>query len=123
MRRGLSAAVTVVSVLALATGCGDDSADGGSGSSSEPTTIKVTIADGEVTPAGERIDVAVDQPVDIVITSDVAGELHVHSSPETYEEFDAGDNDPVELQFDRPGLVDIELHEPFEGPVVQLQVK
>lgn len=119
MRRGLSAAATALSVLVLATGCGGDSGGG----STETETIEVTVENGEVTPAGERIDVDVDQPVDIVITSDEAGELHVHSSPETTEEFEAGTNDPIELQFDRPGLVDVELHEPFEGPVVQLQVQ
>ncbi|MDO9458240.1 hypothetical protein [Nocardioides sp.] len=118
MRRGLSAATVLLSVLALTAGCGDDG-----GGSSETETIQVTVKDGEVTPAGERIDVDVNQPVDIVVTSDEAGELHVHSSPETTKEFAAGENDPIELQFDRPGLVDVELHEPFEGPVVQLQVK
>ncbi len=121
MRRVLSAAVTAVSVLALASGCGDDSGDGDSGS--ETRVVEVSIEGGEVTPAGTRIDVAVGQPVDFVVTSDVAGELHVHSSPESYETFEVGSNDPIELQFDRPGLVDVEMHEPFEGPVVQLQVK
>ena len=119
-RRGLRAAATVLSVLALVSACGDD---GGGSSSSEPEVIQVTVEGGEVTPAGERIEVGVDQPVDIVITSDEAGELHVHSSPETTAEFAAGENDPIELQFDRPGVVEVELHEPFEGPVVSLQVQ
>ena len=119
MRRGLSAAVVVLSVLASVTACGD----GGGGGSTETKTIEVTIKDGTVTPAGERIDVDVNQPVDIVVTSDTAGEMHVHSSPETTKEFVEGVNDPVELQFDRPGVVEIELHEPFEGPVVSLEVQ
>jgi hypothetical protein len=119
MRRALSAASVVLSLLVLTTACGGDD-DGGS---TETRTIEVTVKDGAVTPAGTRIDIDVNQPVDIVITSDSPGELHVHSSPETTKEFTEGKNDPIELQFDRPGLVDVELHEPFEGPVVQLQVK
>lgn len=118
MRRGLSTAIVVLSVLASLTACGDD----GGGGSTQTKTIVVTVKDGKVTPAGDRIEVDLDQPVDIVITSDVDGEMHVHSSPETAKEFVAGENDPVELQFDRPGVVEIELHEPFEAPVVSLEV-
>ena len=117
-RRGLSAAAAVLSVLVLATGCGDDG-----GGSTETEVIEVTVEGGVVTPAGDRIEVDVDQPVDIVITADEPGELHVHSTPETTAEFDAGENPPVELQFDRPGVVEVELHEPFEGPVFSLEVK
>ncbi|MCW2814578.1 MAG: hypothetical protein JWN84_2033, partial [Nocardioides sp.] len=73
MRRVLSAAVTAVSVLALATACSDDS---GGDDSNGTRVIEVTVEGGEVTPTGTRIDVAVGQPVDIVVTSDEAGELH-----------------------------------------------
>ena len=88
----------------------------------EAVVIEVVVADGAVTPAGERISVDRGGAVALVVTSDVAGEFHVHSSPESYEGFAAGTNAPIELQFDRPGLIEIELHEPFEGPVVELEV-
>lgn len=117
IRGAATTAAAALSALVLLTGCGDDS-----GGSTEPKVVEVTVEDGEVTPAGDRIAVDVDQPVDIVITSDVAGEIHVHSTPETSAEFAVGDNAPVELQFDRPGVVEVELHEPFEGPVVELEV-
>jgi hypothetical protein len=116
--RGVASATVVLSLLALVTACGDDDAGG----STETRVVEVTIEGDTVTPEGERISVDVNQPVDIVVTSDVAGELHVHSSPETTAPFEEGENDPIELQFDRAGLVDVELHEPFEGPVVQLEV-
>jgi plastocyanin len=116
-RRHLSAATVLVAVLATTTACGDDGP-----STDEPEVIQVTVEGDTVTPSGDRIEVGVGQPVDIVVTSDTPGELHVHSSPETTEEFEAGENDPVKLQFDRPGIVDIELHEPFEGPVVSLEI-
>lgn len=88
----------------------------------DTVVVEVDVSGGAVTPDGDRISVERGQTVEIVVTSDVAGELHVHSSPESYEQFAAGDNAPIELTFDRPGLVDVELHEPFEGPVVQLEV-
>ena len=103
-------------LLLTACGGGDD------GGSTEPITIEVTVEGGTVTPSGERVEVDVNQPVDIVVTSDEAGELHVHSSPETTREFTAGENAPIGLRFDRPGLVEVELHEPFEGPVVELEI-
>ncbi|MCW2813188.1 MAG: hypothetical protein JWN84_643 [Nocardioides sp.] len=87
------------------------------------TDIAIEVKDGVVTPAGDRIDVELGAPVRFLVTSDVAGELHVHSSPETYESFEAGTNEALELQFDRPGVIEVELHEPFEGPVVSLEVK
>jgi hypothetical protein len=119
MRRGLSAAIVVLFALTGLAACGDD----GAGASTETKTVAVTVKDGKVTPAGDRINVDVNQPVDIVITSDEPGKLHVHSSPETTKDFDAGTNPPIELQFDRPGVVEIELHEPFDGPVVSLEVQ
>ncbi len=119
IRRLLATCAAVLCVLPLAA-CGDD---GGGSGSSDVKTIEVTVEAGQVQPDGDRVDVDVDQPVDVVITSDEAGELHVHSSPEQTFEFDAGENDPIKLQFDRAGLVDIELHEPAELPVVQLQVR
>lgn len=118
IRRLLATCAAVLCVASSAVACGDDD----SGGSTEVETIEITVEGGTVEPDGERIDVDVDQPVDLVVTSDVAGELHVHSSPEQYVEFDAGVNEPIKLQFERAGLVDIELHEPAELPVVQLRV-
>ena len=89
---------------------------------SDAVVVDVDVEDGVVSPVGDRISVDRGQVVELVVTSDVAGELHVHSSPESYEEFAAGSNAPIKLQFDRPGLIDIELSAPFEGPVVQLEV-
>lgn len=88
----------------------------------EAVVVDITVANGAVTPAGDRISVDRGEVVELVVTSDVVGELHVHSSPESYEGFSAGANEPIALKYDRPGLIDIELHEPFEGPVVQLEV-
>ena len=35
-----------------------------------------------LTPNGTKIDVAVDQKIELGVTADAPGEIHVHSSPE-----------------------------------------
>ncbi len=73
----------------------------------EGVVIEVTIADGEVTgPA--RPSVAVGETVTIVVTSDVADELHVHG----YDLFvTLAPGTPAELEFtaDIPGIFEVEL--------------
>lgn len=122
--RRLATAVTTpllvcVTLVPLLSACSGD----GGGGSTEVKTIKVDLKGSSATPDGERIDVDVDQPVDLDITADRAGEIHVHSSPEQYFDFAAGDNDPIKLQFDRPGLIEIEFHEPIDAPIVELRVQ
>ena len=102
-------AVAVAAGLSL-TACGGDDT---SGTSTEVEVIRVTVADGTVTPADERIEVSPGQPIDIEVTADVEGELHVHSSPE--QEFTYGGDGAtttIKLQIDRPGVVEIETHDP-----------
>lgn len=125
MRRGLSTLTVLLSVLAVTSACGDDGggSGGSSGGSTEVKTIEVTLDGDTGTPDGDRVDVDRDQPVDLVITADRPGEIHVHSSPEQYFDFDEGTNDPIKLQFDRVGLVEIEFHEPIDAPIVELKVQ
>ncbi|WP_231252727.1 hypothetical protein [Nocardioides furvisabuli] len=46
----------------------------------------------------------------IEIQSDRAGELHVHSTPEQYVEFDAG-RTSAQLVIETPGSVEVEEHD------------
>jgi hypothetical protein len=137
----LAAAALVVSVSA----CGDDDADPSAEdpttASSTPTTaesatpapvpsespseeagtvVTITIDGDEITPAGDRLEVDRDEVVTLEITSDRAGELHVHSKPEQYVEFDAGTS-THELSISAPGVVDVEDHETGHV-IVQLEV-
>ncbi len=133
----------VTSTVALAlTGCGgtdtpaaDETpgasasagAEGSSSGSVEPedptadgTVIAITIDGDQITPNGDRIQVALGEPVTFDITADRAGELHVHSTPEQELQFEQGDSQ-VEVTFDKPGVVEVEDHE-SDRVVVQLQV-
>ena len=134
MRRTL---VAVAAVALLATGCSgsnDQPADAStnpaastspppasSPSSAEPSSavpspaqpagvsVDITIDGDTVAPNGERIKVAKSEPVTLNISSDRAGELHVHSSPEQEIAFEQGTS-TKKVTIDAPGIVDVEDH-------------
>jgi hypothetical protein len=133
MRRSL-ASVAAVSCLFLAAGCGtDDPSGAGEPSSAKPSAsadgapsssaqrIAVAFDGDSVSPSGKRVEVAAGEPVELVVTADAPGEIHVHSSPEQELEYDAGTT-TLELTIDQPGVVDVESHD-LEKTIVQLEVR
>jgi len=126
MRRNLASLAVVLCALTLTTGCGGDS-DGGSASgnssqqSEAPKTIAVTINGDQVTPNGDRIQVDAGQDVELDVTADAPGEIHVHSTPEQELEYDKGKTTLNITNLDQPGTVDVEVHE-LEKVIVQLEV-
>jgi hypothetical protein len=136
-RRTLYAALVAALAFGLV-GCGGDDAKGStepdgekvtasptpsSGQSADPTAtvIDVTITADSVDPDGDRVKVSRDAPVILEIDAAQAGELHVHSSPEKEIEFPAGKSE-VTLNFDKPGVVDVEDHG-LDKLIVQLEVR
>ena len=112
-------------VLALA-GCSSsgDSTSTDEASDVAPTnatvTVDVTISGDKVTPNGDRVEAQVGEPVTLHITSDRAGELHVHSDPEQQIEYGKGET-TTQVTVDSPGVIDVEDH--IAGVVVvQLEV-
>jgi hypothetical protein len=146
MRRALATLTVLLCTTAFATACGgDDSGDVSTEptstvpnsteatptdtASSEPTEsaagpqqIEVTVAGDSVTPNGERVEVSVGEPVELVVTADAPGEIHVHSSPEQEFEYRKGTStielDPIQ----RPGVVVVESHT-LEKTIVQLEAR
>jgi hypothetical protein len=146
MRRALATLTVLLCTTAFATACGgDDSGDVSTEptstvpnsteatptdtASSEPTEsaagpqqIEVTVAGDSVTPNGERVEVSVGEPVELVVTADAPGEIHVHSSPEQEIEYRKGTTtielDPIQ----RPGVVEVESHT-LEKTIVQLEAR
>ncbi len=115
------AALTAVAALGLA-GCGGSSS--GSSDAGKPpspatkasalntqaaATIEVTIKGNNIAPVAEPLTIGVGQTVSIDVTSDRAGTLHVHSSPEHEYNFNPGSSH-YEFTLDQPGQVDIEEH-------------
>lgn len=124
MRRAIAALALLCLALPALTSCGDDEPTGTdtpSPTGSTPVTVDITIEGGEVTPNGERVDVEVGQPIELVVNADEAGELHVHSQPEQELTYGAGTT-TLKLTLDQPGVVDVEAHE-LEVVIVQLEVR
>lgn len=115
--RAVGAVLISGALLATVTACGEDQEP----STDEAVVIDITIADGEVDPSGDRVDVGAGQPVDLVVTADEAGSLHIHSDPEQELAFEAGTK-TFPIQIDRPGVVAIESHE-LDQVIVQLEVR
>jgi len=119
LRTPVSATVLTLALLGL-TGCSDDDS-GSPGTDADPVSIAVTFDGDTVTPSGERVEVSTGQPVELTITADAAGEIHVHSDPEQELAYDEGTS-TVEIEpIDQPGVVDVESHD-LGAVIVQLEV-
>ncbi len=119
----LAAVLTLAGAVTL--GCtttesegGDGGSDGGSG---DPARVEITFEGGEVTPSGERVDVAVGEPVELVVIADEPGEIHVHSDPEQEIPYDEG-TETFEIEISRPGVVEVESHD-LDQVIVQLEAR
>jgi hypothetical protein len=138
-------AVIAIAIAASLTACGDGEADPPAGASSPDTSSPGTSSpetsspdtdtdtDGDAvrvevrregdafTPNGERVEVGVGQTLVLELTADESGELHVHSTPEQEIAYDEGTSEH-EITIDRPGVVEVESHEP-DTIVLQLEVR
>ena len=118
MQRLLGAALAGIMLLGTATACGSDEK---AGSDDKVVTVDITVENGEITPKGDRVEVAAGQPIDLVVTSDTAGSLHMHSDPEQEFPYDVG-TQTIPVTIDRPGVIEVESHDPPQI-IVQLEVR
>jgi hypothetical protein len=109
MRRPVAAIAAVLLSAVLLAGCGSSSSSSTSGPL--PTkVIDITISGDSVTPNGELVDVSVGQRIELDVTADKAGEIHVHSSPEQEFQYDQGSSTIVVKPITAPGRVEVESH-------------
>jgi hypothetical protein len=74
-------------------------------------TIDITVADGQVSPNGKKIDVEVGQTIVLNVTSDEHDEVHAHTEGDGYElEVPAGKKVTGEFELNAPGSYEVELH-------------
>lgn len=78
--------------------------------SEEETAVEVTVEGDQVSPNAELLEVGVGEPVTLEITSNRAGELHVHTSPDQYVQFGPGRSTKT-FTIERPGSVEVEEHD------------
>jgi hypothetical protein len=72
--------------------------------------IDVAIKGGDVTPTNQQLQAGVKEQIVVRVNSDVADELHVHSTPEHKFNVEAKPNQSFQFTVDVPGKVDVELH-------------
>ena len=120
MRRFLATAAVLLSAIAL-TACSDDEGGTSSGDT-ERVVIEVTFDGDSVTPNGDRSEVERGQDVQLDITADEPGEIHVHSNPEQELEYGEGSTTVTIQGIDSPGTVDVESHS-LDNVIVQLEVR
>ncbi|MDH2415023.1 hypothetical protein [Nocardioides sp. CER19] len=122
--RQLRHLIAVIAVLAGAvslTACGSDD-DAAPASSQTTKRIDIKFEGNSVSPSGERVDVAIGQPIEFVVTADAPGEVHVHSDPEKELEYEKGTTILDLGPFDKAGIIEVESHH-LEKTIVQLEVK
>jgi len=109
MRRLVAALASALLTAALLAGCGSSSS--GDPAGPLPTkVIDVTFSGVSVNPNGELIKVGVDQRIELDITADAPGEIHVHSSPEQEFEYVKGSSTITVAPITAPGRVEVESH-------------
>jgi hypothetical protein len=125
------AAVSVAAALTL-TGCSKSPAGAEAAVTASPIpageqitagggiVIPITITATSVTPTGGVASVGVGKPVTFKITATVAGQIHVHSTPEQHIVFPKGAS-KVTLTFKVPGTIEVEDHA-LDRQIVQIQV-
>ena len=96
---------------------GETSADDGA------VTIDITIADGQVTPNGKKLDVEVGQPIVLYVTSDEHDEIHAHTDSDGYElAVKAGTKVTGRFTVGAPGSYEVESHH-LEKTIVILNAR
>lgn len=104
---GTSASASATPTPSAATGEGRGS---GLAAPAPEADLAVEIAGDDISPNAAELEVGVGDSITVSVESDRAGELHVHSTPEQYVEFEAGET-AQELTFTTPGTVEFEDHD------------
>lgn len=84
--------------------------------------IDVTIAGGVVSPANAELTAVAGEPITLVVNSDKADEIHVHSIPDHSFAVAAQQNQKFEFAATVPGRVEVELHG-LDRTIAIIQVK
>ncbi len=84
--------------------------------------IDVTIAGGVVSPVNAELTAVVGEPIMLVVNSDAADEIHVHSIPDRAFDVAAQQNQRFEFTVTVPGRVEVELHR-SERTIAIIQVR
>ncbi|WP_067843913.1 hypothetical protein [Nocardia lijiangensis] len=114
MTRTWRYAALALTVAAAALGCAaeetPDAGQPGASSLADAVVVEFRIANGSVSPVNARKEAEVGQPIDLVVDSDAADELHVHATPEYTFAVRPAAGQRFRFTVEVPGRVEVELH-------------
>jgi len=125
-----TAACLATGALLLVSGCAGSSTGSPSGTSSpagsssageKPTEIVVSVKDGKVSPKAHRVKLAEGSQVQLLVSSDVDDEVHVHGY-DIEKEVAAGQSVTIDFTANQTGVFEVETHE-SDLLLLQLQVQ
>lgn len=125
MRRStrlLALLAALIGLASMTAACGSDATTPDSGSSTKPRVINVDFKGATVKPNGEKVQVGVGQEVELEVTADKAGQIHVHSDPEQQKNYGAGTTRISLGSFKMPGQFVVESHA-LDKTIVILEVQ
>ena len=95
-----------------------------SADTADRVVVDITIADGKVTPNGEKVDVAIGQEVELNVTSDAYDEIHAHTDDADGYELEVKAGVPTTGRFTvaSAGSFEVESHH-LEKIIVILNVR
>jgi hypothetical protein len=99
-------------------GCSSESA---APSGKGPVRIQITERNGSIQPRGDTVRAGTGEPVVLVVDSDAADEIHVHSEPDHEFMVNAGHKQTFRFSIGDPGTYEVESHG-LDVVIVKLQV-
>lgn len=119
--RVIAVVAAICGIASVATACGSNVATDPS-KDSDPVVVEISFSGDSVDPRGSQIDVPVGYSVELDVTADAAGEVHVHSDPGQSAAYGVGTTRISLGAFKVPGRYDVESHN-LGKTIVTLEVK
>jgi heme/copper-type cytochrome/quinol oxidase subunit 2 len=127
LRAGRMPACLAIGAVLLVSACGGSSSGTPSTPSGSPSAqgrqakIVVSVKDGKVVPKAHRVKVAEGSQVQLLVSSDVDDEVHVHGY-DIEKEVAAGQSVTIDFTANQTGVFEVETHE-SDLLLLQLQVQ
>ncbi|TQL69692.1 hypothetical protein FB381_3605 [Nocardioides albertanoniae] len=119
--RFIAVVAAICGIASVASACGNDVATEPS-KKSDPVVVEINFSGSSVDPRGDKVDVPVGHGVELDVTADAAGEVHVHSDPEQSAAYGVGTTRISLGTFDVPGQYEVESHS-LGKTIVTLEVQ
>ncbi|WP_328531974.1 hypothetical protein OG984_13020 [Nocardioides sp. NBC_00368] len=119
--RIIAVVAAICGIASIATACGNDVATEPR-TDSDPVVVEINFSDDSVDPHGTQIDIPLGHSVELDVTADAAGEIHVHTDPAQSAAYGVGTTRISLGAFDIPGQFVVESHT-LGKTIVTLEVR